>query len=154
MIVTYEMAYVEVLAVLRNYLSSEEFSKIPQEKIDFFEKYKDKNYIFELNKELPIEKQNISKKANAILVILYRDYFADDNQKKILKKILELNDKVQAKEDPITNEKYNIIYKNKNIKDNPKDDINKEEYSLIELKHEKWYKRLLLFIKNKIIGKK
>lgn len=154
MIVTYEMAYVEVLAVLRNYLSSEEFSKIPQEKIDFFEKYKDKNYIFELNKELPIEKQNISKKANAILVILYRDYFADDNQKKILKKILELNDKVQAKEDPITNEKYNIIFKNKNIKDNPKDDINKEEYSLIELKHEKWYKRLLLFIKNKIIGKK
>ena len=147
MIVTYEMAYVEVLAVLRNYLSNEEFSKIPQEKIDFFEKYKDKNYTFELNKELPIEKQNISKKANAILVILYRDYFADDNQKKILQQILELNDKIQEKETQNTKEKYNIIFKNKNIDDIINDNKKIEEHSLIELKHEKWYKRLFAFFK-------
>ena len=152
MIVTYEMAYVEVLSVLKNYLSKKEFDKIPQEKIDFFEKYKDQNYTFELNKELPIEKQNISKKANAILVILYRDYFANDHQKKVLQQILELNDKIQAKEDPTTNEKYNIIFKNKNIYENTKNSIKAEE-SLIELKNEKWYKKLFDFFKNMIIRK-
>ena len=152
MIVTYEMAYVEVLAVLRNYLSSEEFSKIPQEKIEFFEKYKDKNYIFELNKELPIEKQNISKKANAILVILYRDYFADKNQKEILKQILELNDKIQEKDKQNNKEKYNIIFKNKNIYENTKNSIKAEE-SLIEIKNEKWNKKLFDFFKNMIIRK-
>ena len=97
MITTYEMAYIEVLALLRNYLSELEFNKIPKEKIDFFEKYKDRNYMFEINKELPIEKQDISKKANAIIPT---------------------------------------------------------EKDLIEMKKEKWYKKLLLFIKKRIIGKK
>lgn len=53
-----------------------------QEKIEFFRRNEDHNYIFEINNRLPIEKQNVSEKANAILVILYRDYFADEQQKK------------------------------------------------------------------------
>ncbi len=116
MVTTYEMAYVEVLAVLRNYLSKEELDKIPQEKIDFFEKHKDCNYIFNINNELPIEKQSISKKAKAILVILYRDYFADEQQKGILKQILELNDKIKEKDKQNNTDKLNVLFEKKKNK--------------------------------------
>ena len=154
MITTYEMAYVEVLAVLKNFLSELEFNKIPKERIDFFENNKDNNYHFEINKDFPIEKQNLSEKANAILVILYRDYFANEQQKQVLKQILELNDKIKEKDKQNNNEKFNILFNNKKEKPNIENAIIPTETGLIEMKKEKWYKKLLFFIKNRIIWKK
>ena len=139
MITTYEMAYVEVLAILKNYLSEEELNKIPKEKIEFFKRNEDHNYIFEINNRLPIEKQNISEKANAILVILYRDYFADEQQKEALKRILELNDKIKEKDKQNNNEKYNILFKNKKENFNNENRTQVEEKSLVINKKEKWY---------------
>ena len=116
MVTTYEMAYVEVLAILKKYLKEDEFNKIPKEKIDFLEKNKDCNYIFNINNELPIEKQSISKKAKAILVILYRDYFANEQQKGILKQILELNDKIKEKDKQNNTDKLNVLFEKKKNK--------------------------------------
>ncbi len=113
MVTTYEMAYVEVLAILKKYLKEDEFNKIPKEKINFLEKNKDCNYIFNINNELPIEKQSISKKAKAILVILYRDYFANEQQKGILKQILELNDKIKEKDKQNNTDKLNVLFDKK-----------------------------------------
>ena len=125
MVTTYEMAYVEVLAILKNYLKEDEFNKIPKEKIDFLEKNKDCNYIFNINNELPIEKQSISKKAKAILVILYRDYFANEQQKGILKQILELNDKIKEKDKQNNTDKLNVLFeKKKNDTTEDKNQIN------------------------------
>lgn len=153
MITTYEMAYVEVLAILKNYLSEEELNKIPKEKIEFFKRNEDHNYIFEINNRLPIEKQNISEKANAILVILYRDYFADEQQKEALKRILELNDKIKEKDKQNNNEKYNILFKNKKENFNNENRTQVEEKSLVINKKEKWYQKLFEFFKNIIIKK-
>lgn len=41
----------------------------------------DKNYYFSINPKLNIEKQNISPEANAIIVNLYQEYFATEEQK-------------------------------------------------------------------------
>ena len=153
MITTYEMAYVEVLALLRNYLSELEFNKIPKERIDFFEKYKDRNYTFDINKELPIEKQNISEKANAILVILYRDYFADEQQKETLKQILELNDRIKEQDKQKDSEKYNILFNNKKINNNIENRTQVEEKRLVVIKRERWYQKLFEFFKNIILKK-
>ena len=153
MITTYEMAYVEVLALLRNYLSELEFNKIPKEKIDFFEKYKDRNYTFEINKELPIEKQDISEKANAILVILYRDYFADEQQKEALKRTLELNDKIKEKNKKNEVEQYNILFEKKKAKNIIERENQTDETSLVVIKKEKWYKKLFEFLNNIFIKK-
>ena len=153
MITTYEMAYVEVLALLRNYLSELEFNKIPKERIDFFEKYKDRNYTFDINKELPIEKQNISEKANAILVILYRDYFADEQQKETLKQILELNDRIKEQDKQKDSEKYNILFNNKKINNNIENRTQVEEKRLVVIKRERWYQKLFEFFKNIILNK-
>ena len=48
MINTYAKAYTEVLEILK-YFSEEEYSKIPQEKIEFYKNNMDKNYNYNIN---------------------------------------------------------------------------------------------------------
>ena len=86
----YKRAYTEVLEVL-NKLSPEEYSKIPNEKIEYYKKNADKYYYFEIDPSVPIETQKLSKQANAILVSLFLDYFVHDFQKNSIKKMLDNN---------------------------------------------------------------
>lgn len=53
----------------------------------------DKDYEFAINAEINLSEQNISKEANAIIITLYQDYFATEEQKQKIKEILELNEK-------------------------------------------------------------
>lgn len=99
----YAKAYTEVLEILK-YFPKEEYCKIPKEKIDFYKNNMDKEYIFKINPEIDLVKQNISPEANAIIVNLYRDYFATEEQKVKIKEILDLN---QKKEEQEKREKYN-----------------------------------------------
>ena len=66
---TYARAYTEVLEIL-NYLSKEEYSKIPEEKIRYFKENMDKDYIFTVNPRIDLSLQKISKETNAILISL------------------------------------------------------------------------------------
>ena len=99
---TYAKAYVEVLEILK-YFPKKDYMKIPEEKIEFYKNNKDKNYIFTINPKVDLSKQNISREANAIIVNLYRDYFATEEQKLKIKEILELN---QRKEEQEKRKKY------------------------------------------------
>lgn len=90
MIAQYKRAYTEVLEIL-NHFSEEEYCKIPKEKIDFYKENMDKDYIYSINPKLELSKQYISKEANAILISLFRDYFATEKQKKVLKNLLNQN---------------------------------------------------------------
>ena len=69
-----------ILEILK-YFSEEEYSKIPKEKIDFYKKNMDKNYNFKINPEIDLSNQDISAEANAIIINLFTDYFATENQK-------------------------------------------------------------------------
>lgn len=64
----------------------------------------DKNYVFKINPEIDLSKQNISPEANAIIINLFRDYFATEQQKVKIREILDLN---QKKEEEEKREKYN-----------------------------------------------
>ena len=99
----YSKAYTEVLEII-NHFSEDEYKKIPKEKIDFFEKNKDKDYNFQINPNVDLAEQNISQNANAILVTLFRDYFATDKQKEVLKNLLQQNQEIIEIE---KHEKYN-----------------------------------------------
>ena len=146
MISTYAKAYTEVLEILK-YFSEEEYSKIPQGKIDFYKNNMDKNYNYNINPNIDLSKQHISKEANAILITLFRDYFATENQKKTLNNLLNQN---QDKLKNIKREKYNEDsifsnhYKNTTI-DNTE---NKQELALVEINHIKWYKKIWRFFKD------
>lgn len=135
----YASAYVEVLEIIKHF-PEEEYVKIPKEKIEFYEKNKDKNYIFTINPEIDLAKQNISPEANAIIVNLYIDYYATEEQKVKIKEILELN---QKKEEQVKKEKYNPdnIFENINKQENDNDSNTK----IIEYK-ESFFTRFKKFI--------
>ena len=107
---TYAKAYTEVLEILK-YFPEEEYKKIPIEKINFYKSNMDKNYKFTIDPEIDLANQNISKEANAIIVTLFRDYYATEEQKTKIKEILDLN---QKKEEIEKRKKYNPddVFKN------------------------------------------
>lgn len=110
----YSKAYTEVLEIIK-YFPEEEYSRIPKEKIDFYKKNMDKNYNFKINPEIDLSNQDISAEANAIIINLFTDYFATENQKLKIKEILDSN---QKKSDQLKREKYNPdnIFENKQPK--------------------------------------
>jgi len=100
---TYAKAYTEVLEIIK-YFPKEEYNKIPKEKIEFYENNMDKDYVFSIKPEIDLSEQNISPEANAIIVNLFTDYYATEEQKVKIRKILDIN---QKKEEQETIEKYN-----------------------------------------------
>lgn len=145
MINTYAKAYTEVLEILK-YFSEEEYSKIPKEKIDFYKNNMDRNYNYNINPNIDLSQQYISKEANAILISLFRDYFATENQKKTLNNLLNQN---QNKLENIKREKYNsndIFKNNYNSIIEGKDNI--QEKSLVNVSNIKWYEKIWKIFKD------
>ena len=140
----YAKAYKEVLEIIK-YFPKEEYNKIPKEKIEFYKENMDKDYEFTINPDADLAEQNISKEANAIIVSLYQDYFATEEQKQKIKEILELNEKKAEQE---RREKYNPndIFKDK-VKQakNEENDKQAENTSLVEYK-ESFFTRFKNFI--------
>ena len=138
----YSKAFVEVLEIL-SYIPEEEYRKIPKEKIEIFKANMDKDYKFKINPNEELSNQKISKEANAILITIFRDYFATEGQKEKLEKILNFN---QKREDEDKHNKYNPdkIFKKTDIKL----EDNKEETSLQEIKKENFFEKFIKYIKN------
>ena len=143
---TYARAYTEVSEILK-FLPKEEYEKIPQEEIKFYNENSDKDYYFKINSSIPIEQQNISKEANAILVILFRDYIASELQKQKLERILKYNFIEQQK---LAKEQYNSneLFKNntENSQEQKKQELQQDNTQLVEYK-KSWIKTFINKIK-------
>lgn len=139
----YANAYSEVLEILK-YISKEQYNKIPNELIKVYEENSNKNYYFKYNPEKTLEEQNVLKITKIIIAILFRDYWATDEQKE---KIIANQNSNRKKLENIKRENYNVkdVF-NKNQMQNT--EIIKQ--SLIMKKQEKWYLRIYLFLKNLI----
>lgn len=88
--IKYKKAYTEVLEILKH-IEESDYSKIPRKEIDFLKEHADKKYFFKIDYRLPLEKQNISREANAVLVSLFLDYFVSSAQKRGLEEMLNNN---------------------------------------------------------------
>lgn len=130
---TFEMACTEVLEVLK-FLPKDEYKKIPKSEIEFLESKKDINYEFKIDELHSLEQINISKRANAIIIVLWEKYFASENQKQKLHVILREN---YNKEEERKKEQYS--YENLFKKDS--------NTYLVSIKKEKWYERIYGFFK-------
>ena len=149
----YAKAYTEVLEII-NHFSEEERELIPEEKIKFFNENCDKNYDFRIDTNMPLEDQNISKEANAIIVVLYRDYFATEEEKQKIEVILKKNSEEKEK---LKREKYNPddLFKNNqeeskenNIKQNEEiKEVNTSELLIVK-KEDGFFKRFINYIKS------
>lgn len=135
---TYECSYVEVLEILRH-IPQEQYNRIPKEKILFYEKNKNREYKYIYNEQMP----NLSRKANAVLVNLYKEYIADSSEKDKIENILELNNKKQEieKQKRFNNED---LFKNKNYKNQSVKNVSLIEYN----DKNKWYLKLIDKIKS------
>ena len=125
--IEYKIAYSEVLEILK-YISKEEFNKIPQDMLEMFKANAINNNEFVYNPRKTLQEQNVSETARTIIAILFRDYWATENQKeKILKK--QNYDREKIKE-----EMYNTnnIFKKHNTQQN--EAYIKNEVAMIEYK--------------------
>lgn len=97
-------ACTEVLEILKH-ISEEEYKKIPNELIKMFETKQDKQHKIDITHFEDFEKQEILDETKAILAIIFRDYWATEEQRRRI----------------IANEKYqiNIQEEQKRIKYNP-----------------------------------
>ena len=75
----YSRAYVEVLEVLK-FLKEEEYNRIPKERINIYNNYKDNEYYFKIDERKKIGEQ-ISPKAKAVLSNLFVRYIANDDDR-------------------------------------------------------------------------
>ena len=99
----YANAYSEVIEILK-YISEADYNKIPKNKINLFETNANKEYKFTYNPNLTLNEQNVSKRAKAIIEILFRDYWATEKQReKIIAK--QNNDRMQIEKNK--QERYN-----------------------------------------------
>lgn len=140
MVETNEKACNEVLVLLKM-LPEAELKKIPETEIKFLEEHRDFNYNFSVNPEVPINEVNISRKAKAILVALWKKYFATDIQKQKLDKILQEN---SMKEEQKKQEEYQY---SDMFKNNTQKIIN-----LPTVIEEKWYEKVWNKIKDAIFN--
>lgn len=99
----YSNAYSEVVGILDN-IPTAMYKKIPTDMINVFRNKCNSNYKFEYNIYKSLDEQNISEYAKLIIAILFRDYWATEEQKqKILTK--EEYDKLKIEQEK--REKYN-----------------------------------------------
>lgn len=95
--VEYANAYSEVLEILK-FVSKEDYNKIPKSKIELFNINCNKDYKFVYNPEKTLDEQNVSKRAKAIIGLLFRDYWATERQReKIINK--QKNDRLILEEE-------------------------------------------------------
>lgn len=142
----YANAYTEVIEILK-YISEADYNKIPKNKINLFETNANKEYKFIYNPNLTLNEQNVSKRAKAIIAILFREYWATEKQReKIIAK--QNNDRMQIEKNK--KERYNpdnLFYRRTKRVEN----IQNETVSLTEYK-ETFFSKILKRIKKIVRG--
>lgn len=127
----YACAYKEVIEVLK-YTKREDVNKIPKYMILLWKTNMKKDYNFKINKNKPLEEQNLSIEAKAIIANIFKKYWATDYQKERIE-AKEKYDMEQIEKEK--HEKYNSddIFKNRKkddfeIENNISDNVAMVEY--------------------------
>lgn len=107
--VEYAIAYKEVFEILK-YIPNIDYNKIPREKIELYKTMQDKSYNFKYDPSKTLDEQNVSKRAKAIIGLLFRDYWATDIQReKILAK--QKYERQRIEEEKAQNYQYEDLFK-------------------------------------------
>lgn len=142
----YERAYIEVLEILK-YVPIEDYNKIPKEQIKLFEKYATTDSTFIYNPSKSLDENKVSKITKGIIAILYRNYWATDEQRKkiIIWQNLE-RQRIENKKRELYNPDNIFRKQDKNYSIDIVE--NNQELSLTKTDNIKWYKRICKLIKN------
>ena len=137
-------AYSEVDKIL-SFMEIEYVEKVPKKLRETFENEKLKDYNPDIDKNIPLNEQNLERKTYAILAMLDLNYWCNsEEEKQELLKAYSNNDKKREEE---LREKYNPdnIFKNK-VKEIEQEKT-EEETALVEYKEESLIKKIINRIK-------
>ena len=139
----YHKAYKEVMEILK-YVPEKSVKKIPQTMIDTFNAKMDNTYNFSIDINKSFEKQELLEETKAILANIFRDYWATQYQKERIQ-AKERYDRQKIEEEKRTN--YNCdIFKKNDKKEKDEDKVDNSNLP-IEVKKEKFYKKIINFFK-------
>lgn len=136
--------YSEVYALIQ--LAGKDYQDMLPDKVkSAIDVKRDKNYTPTYNIDIPLEKQNIQKDSLAILANIEYNYWCktENEKREFIKELKQIDVDSEKK----IRELYNpddIFKKNK-----PNTQaINTEEVAMVEVKEQKWYKKVFEFFRN------
>ena len=140
----YKNSFKEVYDILEN-TEDELVSKIPAKFMNFLKENMNPNYKTNINKDEELDKQPLLKETEAILSLIYRSYWATEEEKnefsqKDKQELIEKEEK--RKEQYPVNDIYEVFAKRKNINNITVDN------NLMVIKKESFIKRIF----NKILS--
>lgn len=89
----YSNACREVVTLFDYFLDENDLSKIPEKQIKYLREKANQQYNYIVDEYKTLEEQEISKEAKAIIVSLYKKYFATNEQKKKIDEIIAILDR-------------------------------------------------------------
>lgn len=141
----------EIVEILK-FVPNKDLLKIPKEMRDMFEDEMDQNYNFSIDTQKNIEEQKLLDETKAILLNIFRDYWATPYQRE---RIIERQNYDRNITEQQKREKYNPndIFKRKSILKTKQTENSTDNSNLpIEIKKEKFYKKIVDFIKRYLKG--
>lgn len=139
----YAVACTEVLEIL-NYISKEDYNKVPRDVIQVLEKNKKDDIVFLYNPWKDINEQKMSETGRVMLASFFRDYWTTDEQRNKIK-AFQNNKRYQIEEE--NRQKYNTdIFKNRNTTINESQIDQTRNMQLVKYK-ENIFKKILGFFK-------
>lgn len=139
----YSNSFTEVYYILQN-TERELVNKIPLKFVNFLKDTMNSSYIPNIKTDVPINQQNILEETEAILSLIYRSYWATDEEKKefaINDKKDFINNEILKKENYKGKDIYNLFKNKENLNDIVLLD------SLVTIKKENFIKKIF----NKIL---
>lgn len=137
--IKYQNALSEVEEILKR-TDEELLEKIPSSVKQFIKENKNEEYIVQIDGNRSLEEQNILSETQAILALIYRTYWATEDERKEFEQqdIIEL-EKEQQKRTQIY---FNDIFENRKSKQKESLQASNEVTDLVLVKEEKWYQKV------------
>ena len=134
----------EVIDVLKH-SEIEVTQKIPKKSIEFLTKNSDRNYIPNIDYSEENWENSIEEDAKVLIALIYRDYIMSEEEKeKVIEEAKRQEQEIREKYNPDNLFKKNSKIENEKSQDDTEQEVQK---SLLIIKEEKWYERIINKIK-------
>ena len=143
--IEYAKRLVEVDEIL-NYLSHENFVKIPEKVRKAIKENKDKEYVWKYDKSKTLLQQNLNRDTIAFLSYLNMEYLLNNEQKELMEQMHELN-QINAEREKQKRYNTDMIFKRDN-KDTKENAVTTNKVEMVVYKKKHFFTKLIDRIKN------
>ena len=125
-----------------SYMDPEEVQKVPEKILDFINNHYDKNYIPQIDQDIPLDSQEIKKDTKIMLSIFYRYYWCENEKRE---RLLEEDRKALAKFKQQMKQSYRleeVLASKKNVVEAVSEPMMEDEVHMVSTSNLKWYQKV------------